>query len=254
MRLDQHLVHAGLAPSRTAAARLIREGRVLVRDRKVRKPALDVAAEAPVRILPGTGADWVSRAGHKLDGALRAFPDVVVAGRRCLDAGASTGGFTQVLLHRGAARVVAVDVGHDQLHPSLRADPRVLVYEGLNVRHLDPEAIGGPVQLTVGDLSFISLTLVLPALRAATAPGGELVLMVKPQFEVGRAGLDKHGVVRDEATRQAGIRAVLEAAADLGLQIRAAADSTLPGQDGNREHFLHLRRPTADLGSVSPLA
>ena len=159
-----------------------------------------------------------------------------------------------MLLHRGAARVVAVDVGHDQLHPSLRADPRVQVHEGLNVRHLDPEAIGGPVQLTVGDLSFISLTLVLPALRAATAPGGELVLMVKPQFEVGRSGLDKHGVVRDEATRQAGIRAVLEAAADLGLQIRAAADSALPGQDGNREHFLHLHRPTGDLGSVSPLA
>lgn len=243
VRIDKHLVDQGLAVSRTAAARLVAEGRVRLQGRTVTKASATVPPGATVDLAPSAGPEYVSRAGHKLVGALDAFPAVVVAGRRCLDAGASTGGFTQVLLERGAARVEAVDVGHDQLHPSIRADPRVRAQDGLNVRHLRAEQIGGPVDLVVGDLSFISLTLVLPALAEACRPGGDLVLMVKPQFEVGRSRLGKGGVVRDAADRNRAVQNVREAAARLGLEIAGSVDSPLPGQDGNREHFLHLRRP-----------
>lgn len=185
---------------------------------------------------------YVSRAGHKLAGALEAFPAVVVAGKRCLDAGASTGGFTDVLLRQGAAQVVAVDVGHGQLVPHLREDPRVDVHEGLNVRYVTPEQIGGSAQLTVADLSFISLTLVLAPLAHCTEPGGDLVLMVKPQFEVGKERLSRTGVVSSDHERRRAVAQVARAAVDAGLELCGLAASPLPGQDGNVEYFLWMKR------------
>lgn len=246
MRLDKHLVQLGSASSRTLAAKLVADGRVAVNGKTIRKAAHEVGAEDEITVSPSVDHEYVSRAGHKLAGALRAFPDVVVRDRRCLDAGASTGGFTQVLLEAGARHVVAVDVGHGQLSPMVERDPRVESIEGLNVRNIVPEAIGGPVDLTVGDLSFISLTLVIGPLADVTRPGGDLILMVKPQFEVGRSKLGKGGVVRNSQDRAAAIDAVRAAAEDHGLQIVAGQDSRLPGQDGNLEYFLHLRRPDTD--------
>ncbi|MEH0108926.1 TlyA family RNA methyltransferase [Tersicoccus sp. MR15.9] len=238
-RLDVELVARGLARSRTHAATLVREGRVTVNGAPAAKVALATAPEDDVAVN-AAAEEYVSRAGHKLAGALRAFPDVAVAGRRCLDAGASTGGFTDVLLRAGAREVAAVDVGHDQLVPQLRADPRVRVVEGLNIRHLTAEDIGGPVELTVADLSFISLRLVVEPLAAVTAPGGDLLLMVKPQFEVGRSRLGKGGVVVADADRRAAVDGVSAAARDAGLTVRGEATSPLPGQDGNVEFFLWL--------------
>ena len=200
-----------------------------IRDRRLRDP----------------GPRYVSRAAHKLVSALEAFPDVAVAGRRALDAGASTGGFTQVLLERGAERVAAVDVGHNQLAPPVRADPRVLVREGLNIRDLTAEDIDGPVDLVVSDLSFISLRLVLAPLAGVCRPGAELLLMVKPQFEVGRRALPRSGVVTDPDARRHAVVGVTAAALGAGLAPRGLARSGLAGQDGNAEFFLRLRRPDA---------
>ncbi len=210
----------------------------------MRRPSDRVAADATLR-LRDPGPRYVSRAAHKLVSALEAFPDVAVAGRRALDAGASTGGFTQVLLERGAERVAAVDVGHDQLAPTVRADPRVLVREGLNVRDLTAEDIDGPVDLVVSDLSFISLRLVLAPLAGVCRPGAELLLMVKPQFEVGRRALPRTGVVTDPDARRDAVVGVAAAALGAGLAPRGLARSGLAGQDGNAEFFLRLRRPDA---------
>lgn len=219
-----------------------------------RKPATLVDAADPVRVVDAEGVDYVSRGGHKLAGALREFmpAGLVVAGRRCLDAGASTGGFTDVLLRYGAAEVVAVDVGYGQLAWSLRTDPRVRVHERTNVRTLTPTAIGGLVALAVADLSFISLRLVLPALVGCVEPDGDLVLMVKPQFEVGRGRVGAKGVVRDPALWTEAVWSVLAAAADAGLGTAGVARSPLPGPSGNMEFFVWLRReaPPADLARV----
>ena len=242
-RLDRALTARGLARSRTAAAALIKAGRVSVNGSAATKPSAVVTPEDTLEVAATEGEEYVSRAGHKLAGALERFPDVDPAGKRCLDAGASTGGFTDVLLRRGAREVVAVDVGHDQLVPELRADHRVRVHEGLNVRYLDPAQIGGPAQLTVCDLSFISLTLVVPALAAATEPGGDLLLMVKPQFEVGVHALSRTGVVTSEAAREAAVERVRECARDVGLEVLGTAPSPLPGQDGNVEFLVWCRRP-----------
>lgn len=182
MRLDKYLVEAGFVSSRTLAAKLIAAGDVQVNGKAARKASMIVGPEDTLYVRQSELTEYVSRAGHKLAGALDAFPDIEVEGKRCLDAGASTGGFTDVLLRRGAAHVAAVDVGHGQLVDALREEPRVGVYEGLNVRYMKPEDIGGQVELTVSDLSFISLTLVMEALANATETGGDLVLMVKPQF------------------------------------------------------------------------
>jgi len=241
-RLDAELVRRGLARSREDAVSLIAEGRVLVSGRAATKPATGVEAGTPV--LVRTDADeprWVSRGAHKLLGALAAFP-VEVAGRRALDAGASTGGFTEVLLTRGAREVVAVDVGYGELAWSLRTDDRVVVHERTNVRDLQPAAIGGPVDLVVADLSFISLRLVLPALAGCTDPGADLVPMVKPQFEVGRDRLGAGGVVRDPALRADAVLTVARAAADLGWGTAGVVASPLPGPAGNVEFFLWLRQ------------
>ncbi|MCV7565927.1 TlyA family RNA methyltransferase [Micrococcus aloeverae] len=243
-RADVALAARGLARSRTEGAALIRAGQVLLDGRPVRRPSDRVAADATLR-LRDPGPRYVSRAAHKLVSALEAFPDVAVAGRRALDAGASTGGFTQVLLERGAERVAAVDVGHDQLAPPVRADPRVLVREGLNVRDLTAEDIDGPVDLVVSDLSFISLRLVLAPLAGVCRPGAELLLMVKPQFEVGRRALPRTGVVTDPDARRDAVVGVAAAALGAGLAPRGLARSGLAGQDGNAEFFLRLRRPDA---------
>jgi 23S rRNA (cytidine1920-2'-O)/16S rRNA (cytidine1409-2'-O)-methyltransferase len=242
-RLDKELVSRGMARSRSHAAQLIAAGRVLRGGTALSKASAVVPPEEELTLTDPGVPDYVSRAGHKLAGALEAFPGVSVAGRRCLDAGASTGGFTDVLLRAGAAGVVAVDVGHGQLVPALREDPRVSVHEGVNVRYLDARSIGGPVDLTVADLSFISLTLVIQPLAAATVPGGDMVLMVKPQFEVGRRKLGNSGVVASEADRRQAVDSVAMAALRLGLDVRGVARSPLPGQDGNVEFFMWTRVP-----------
>jgi 23S rRNA (cytidine1920-2'-O)/16S rRNA (cytidine1409-2'-O)-methyltransferase len=245
-RLDAELVRRGLARSREQAAELIAAGRVEIAGVVAAKPATGVAAGASLRVRPDDDdPGYVSRGAHKLAGALAAFPAVTVAGRRCLDAGASTGGFTDVLLRAGAAQVVAVDVGYGQLAWALRTDPRVVVIDRTNVRFLTPEAIGGQVDLTVADLSFISLPIVLPALTACTAPGGDILPMVKPQFEVGRERLGPGGVVRDPAHRAEAVLHVARVAAGLGWAARGVARSPLPGPSGNVEFFLWLRRGAA---------
>ena len=250
-RLDQELVSRGLARSRTHAAKLIADGKVSSRGSVLAKAAQQVSEETEIDVQAHAEDVYASRAGHKLAGALAAFPSVVVEGKRCLDAGASTGGFTDVLLRHGAARVVAVDVGHDQLVPSLRNDPRVAVHEGLNVRYMTPGQIGGPAALTVADLSFISLTLVLHPLAACTEPGGDLVLMVKPQFEVGKERLSRTGVVTSDHERRRAVAQVAKAAVDAGLELCGLAPSPLPGQDGNVEYFLWIkRRMQSDLPKI----
>jgi 23S rRNA (cytidine1920-2'-O)/16S rRNA (cytidine1409-2'-O)-methyltransferase len=239
VRLDRELVRRGLAPSREAAGAAIRAGRVLVGGAVAAKPSTLVSTGDPVA-LAGPARRWASRGGDKLAPAIERL-GVAVAGRRCLDAGASTGGFTDVLLEAGAAEVVAVDVGYGQLELRLRQDPRVTVLDRTNVRALDAELIGGPVDLTVADLSFISLRLVLPVLAAVTGDGGDLVLLVKPQFEAGREAVSRGGVVRDPAARAAAVRAVADAGAALGLGVAGLCPSPLPGPAGNLELFLHLR-------------
>ena len=253
-RLDAELVRRGLARSREQAAELVHAGRVRVAGSTATKPATAVDPATPVLVeeRPG-GPDYASRGGHKLAGALDALPTLRVEGRRALDAGASTGGFTDVLLRRGAREVVAVDVGYGQLAGSLRTDPRVTVHDRTHVRELTPEAIGGPAELTVADLSFIPLTLVLPALAGCTAPDGDLLPMVKPQFEVGRERVGAGGVVRDPALRAEAVLQVATAAYGLGLGTAGVVRSPLPGPAGNVEFFLWLRRgaPPADPGSVT---
>jgi 23S rRNA (cytidine1920-2'-O)/16S rRNA (cytidine1409-2'-O)-methyltransferase len=242
-RLDAELVRRGLARSRQHAGELIAAGRVEVHGVVAHKPASGVAADASVRVRPdATDPSYVSRGGHKLAGALAAFPAIEVAGRRCLDAGASTGGFTDVLLRSGAAHVVAVDVGYGPLAWSLRTDERVTVVDRTNVRTLSPDVIGGRAQLTVADLSFISLPIVLPALCDCTTPDGDLLPMVKPQFEVGRERLGPGGVVRDPQLRADAVLTVAAAAAAHGWPAHGVTPSPLPGPAGNVEFFLWLRR------------
>jgi 23S rRNA (cytidine1920-2'-O)/16S rRNA (cytidine1409-2'-O)-methyltransferase len=252
IRLDAELVRRGLARSREQAATLIAAGRVEVRGTLASKAAAQVDPADALRVLESAGADdYVSRGGHKLAGALAAFGPDLARDRRCLDAGASTGGFTDVLLRAGAAQVVAVDVGYGQLAWSLRNDSRVLVIERTNVRTLTPDAIGGPVELTVADLSFISLRVVLPALAACTADGGDLVPMVKPQFEVGRERVGDGGVVRDPALRAEAVLDVATAAWTLGLGVAGVTVSPLPGPSGNVEFFLWLRRDAPPVDAVA---
>ena len=247
LRLDAELVRRGLARSRDQAADLITAGRVAIAGQVAAKPASQVATDEPITVAADRDAPgYVSRGGTKLAGALAAFPDLTVAGKRCLDAGASTGGFTDVLLRAGASHVVAVDVGYGQLAWSLRTDERVTALDRVNVRALRPEQVAPPPELVVADLSFISLTLVLPALVACAAPDADFVLMVKPQFEVGR-DLVGGGVVRDPVLRSAAVAGVAAAAADLGLGVEGVTASPLPGPSGNVEYFLWLRRDAAPL-------
>ena len=246
-RLDAELVRRRLARSRELAAGLIAAGRVLVNGEAATKAATQVTRDTPIIVTEADGdPGYVSRGGHKLAGALDAFGDLSVAGRTALDAGASTGGFTDVLLRAGAAHVVAVDVGYGQLAWSLQTDPRVTVRDRVNVRSLEPAQAAGPdgqrPDLVVGDLSFISLSLVLPALVASVSTDADFVLMVKPQFEVGKGRVGAGGVVRESDLRAEAVAAVAATAAGLGLGVRAVAASPLPGPAGNVEYFVWLRR------------
>ncbi|WP_275007270.1 TlyA family RNA methyltransferase [Promicromonospora iranensis] len=250
-RVDVELVRRGLARSRRHAAELVASGRVFVAGRVVVKPSAAVVDGGDVSVRPGTDPEhqFASRAALKLAGALDALARVPgwpgVEGAFCADLGASTGGFTDVLLRRGAAHVVAVDVGHDQLFPALRADDRVTVVEGFNVRDLTPADLAQPPDLVVADLSFISLTVVLPAVAGVLRPGAQALLMVKPQFEVGRERLGSGGVVRDPALHAEAVRTVVRAAERVGLRAHAVVPSPLPGPSGNREFFVWLV-PDAD--------
>ena len=245
-RLDAELVRRGLARSRDHAAELIAAGRVTQGGQAATKPATAVDPGAALLVTGAPGDVWVSRGAHKLLGALDAF-GCQVDGVRALDAGASTGGFTEVLLRRGAAHVVAVDVGYGLLAWSLRSDPRVTVVERVNARALEPEQVGDPVDLVVADLSFIPLGLVLPALVRCARPGADLLPMVKPQFEVGRKALPPGGVVRDPQARADAVRKVAGQAAELGLGVRGVVASPLPGPSGNVEFFLWLTRGAPSL-------
>jgi len=242
--VDAELVRRGLARSREHAVELIEAGRVLISGAVATKPATAIEPGAPLLVREVEDeVQWASRGAHKLLGALEAFEPhgLSIAGKRCLDAGASTGGFTDVLLERGAREVVAVDVGYGQLVWRLQCDDRVHVIDRTNVRAITADAIGGPVDVIVADLSFISLALVLPALVACTTPTTDLVPMVKPQFEVGKDRVGAGGVVRDPAQRAEAVLAVAEAAAELGVQTLGAVASPLPGPSGNVEYFLWLR-------------
>lgn len=251
MRLDLELVERGLARSRNQAAALIEAQRVVVGGRIAKKPSAPVAESEVVLVLDAI--DYVSRAGHKLAGALDTFPEIPVEGQICLDVGASTGGFTEVLLRRGARQVLSIDVGHGQMVTELAENVRVVNLEGFNARDLTVELLseraaeaGKPVDLTpdsigivVSDLSFISLTLVLPAI-VATAPRSHLVLLIKPQFEVGKQSLSAHGIVNDHRLRAGAIRQVVDCAEQLGLGITGLAKSSLPGTHGNIEYLLWI--------------
>ncbi len=249
VRLDRELVRRGMLPSREQALAAIAAGRVRVSGQTALKAARGVANDEPIELSQGDDPGYASRGGYKLSGAFAAFadaePPLRVQGRRCLDAGASTGGFTDVLLRAGAASVVAVDVGYGQLVWRLQNDERVRVLDRTNVRHLSPQDVGGAVELLVADLSFISLRLVLPALAGCVIAHGDLVLLVKPQFEVGRGEVGKGGVVRDPDAHAGAIRGVAEVAASLGLGVRGLVRSSLPGPAGNLEYVLWL----SDTGS-----
>jgi 23S rRNA (cytidine1920-2'-O)/16S rRNA (cytidine1409-2'-O)-methyltransferase len=247
-RLDAELVRRGLARSREHAASLVAAGQVRVPGRATVKPATQVDAGEAIQVSEDEGERYVSRGGHKLAGALDVFEPrgLRVAGRHCLDAGASTGGFTDVLLRRGAAHVVCVDVGYGQLAWSLQTDDRVEVRDRTNIRALEDDPLSPPAELVVADLSFISLRIVLPALLRSSTADADLVLMVKPQFEVGRERLGAGGVVREPELRVAAVGEVAQAAyVDHGLGVVGVTASPLPGPMGNVEYFLWLRRGAA---------
>jgi 23S rRNA (cytidine1920-2'-O)/16S rRNA (cytidine1409-2'-O)-methyltransferase len=248
MRLDQLLVERGLAASREQARRAVMAGLVEVGGRRVDKPGTAVAEGAAV-VLKGPREPFASRAGRKLAHALDHFaalvPDLDPRGAVCLDVGASTGGFTDCLLKRGAARVYAVDVGRGQLDRRLLTDPRVVVKDGVNARHLGPHDLPEPCHLATVDVSFISLTKVVPALSPHLSPGGYLLALVKPQFEAGRGAVGKGGILRDEELRRRVVEATARSLAGSGLELLATVDSAVPGAGGNREAFALLRKEPA---------
>jgi 23S rRNA (cytidine1920-2'-O)/16S rRNA (cytidine1409-2'-O)-methyltransferase len=239
-RADLLLVERGLAASRTQAQALVMAGAVVAGEARVEKPGQLLDPAVALRVKEDAAPrKYVSRGALKLEKGLTVFP-VDPRGLVCADLGASTGGFTDLLLQRGAAKVYAVDVGYGQLAEKLRSDPRVVVRERENARHLTAELLGERVDLVTGDLSFISLRLVLPAVRAILKPGGRAVLLVKPQFEVGKDDVGKGGVVRDDALRRSALEAVKTAAVELGFEVLGEAESPVEGPAGNREWLLGL--------------
>lgn len=234
-RLDRLLVDRGLVETREKAQALIMAGSVLVDGSKLDKPGHAVDAACRIELLEGLR--YASRGGLKLEAALHQFK-IDVAGKVCLDVGASTGGFTDCLVQRGAARVHSIDVGKGQLDWKLRNDPRVVVREGINARYLTRDDIGESVSLAVCDVSFISVTLILDAMTAALDAGGEMVILVKPQFEVGRGQVGKGGIVRDSALHQAACGKVLDAVRRLGFETDIM-ESPILGTEGNKEFLLH---------------
>lgn len=246
LRADALLVQRGLAASRTQAQRLIGEGRVLADGKAIAKPSLELPADAVLSVVEDESDRYVSRGGLKLAGAL-AHTGIAVAGRTCLDVGQSTGGFTDCLLQAGAGQVVGVDVGHGQLHAKLKNDGRVSALEGINCRALTAAGLGdampaGGFDLIVGDVSFISMTLVLPQLPALLAADGDLLLLIKPQFEVGPHNIGKGGIVRDPSLYREVEGRFLEIAKNLGLTAKAWLPSPITGGDGNREFFIWLKK------------
>lgn len=239
-RLDLELVQRGLAASRSAARNAIRDGHVVVDGATAHKPAQMVAVTAEIE-LAAAGGRYVGRGAHKLAAALGGF-GVMVAGKTAIDVGSSTGGFTEVLLENGAASVVALDVGRDQLHAKLRKDRRVVVREGTNVRDADVEALGGPFDVVTADLSFISLQVVAPDLERLGSIGADWVVLVKPQFEVGEGGLTKNGLVLSGTARGRALVEVMSAFAAVGLVAVGVMASPISGGTGNREALLWLRR------------
>jgi 23S rRNA (cytidine1920-2'-O)/16S rRNA (cytidine1409-2'-O)-methyltransferase len=243
IRIDKLLLDRGLVPSRERAQALILAGKVMVNQQKVEKPGSTVAADSEVRLL-GEEQRYVSRGGIKLEHALRHWK-IDVQGKICMDVGASTGGFTDCLLQHGAARVIALDTGYGQMDAGLRKDPRVHLLERTNARYLNAgylkdEQIAEKMDLAAVDVSFISATLILPAVVQAAQPG-EVIILVKPQFEVGRDQVGKGGIVRDVKARQAALEKVKEAVAALGGRDIASTDSPIPGAEGNHEYLLHAR-------------
>jgi 23S rRNA (cytidine1920-2'-O)/16S rRNA (cytidine1409-2'-O)-methyltransferase len=244
LRIDLLLVERGLARSRGHAADLVKAKRVLIGTREITKPSQSVAMDSEIKVVAAD--EYASRAGLKLKGALDAFGSLEVLGKTCLDVGASTGGFTDVLLRHGAARVVAIDVGHEQFAPELRNNPRVQSFEGINAREVSLEQLREltedanlEIDLVVADLSFISLTLVLPAL-AKLAPRSDFVLLIKPQFEVGKQSLSASGVVSDHRLRAMAIKQVVDCCRELGLGMLGLERSELPGTHGNIEYLLWI--------------
>ncbi len=237
-RIDLLLVERGFFPTRARAQRAVLAGLVFCDGKRIDKPGTLVDPGAALEVR-GDPCPYVSRGGLKLEAALREF-GVQVAGKTVLDAGAGTGGFTQCLLEHGARRVWAVDVGYGQLAWKLRQDPRVVVKERTNLRYLKPEDLGEKVDLVTLDLSFISLTKVLPAVKELLRPGGEVVALIKPQFEAGRAFVEKGGVVRDKEVHARVLEEVLAAARGLGFRVRGVTFSPLLGADGNIEFFAWL--------------
>jgi 23S rRNA (cytidine1920-2'-O)/16S rRNA (cytidine1409-2'-O)-methyltransferase len=245
VRVDQLLVERGLASSRSQAQRLIASG-VRWLDGAAWKTAAkngdEVPDDAELELLDSAEARYVSRGGLKLEGALK-HADIDVAGKNCLDVGQSTGGFTDCLLHLGAARVVGVDVGQGQLHDKLRSDERVVAIEKLNARELTAEDVGDDFDLIVGDLSFISMTLVLPALVGVLRGGGHLLMLAKPQFELQPGQVGKRGIVTDTSMYAVVEERIKSCCASLGLQVQGWFDSPVAGGDGNREFFVHAIKP-----------
>ena len=246
LRADALLVQTGQAASRTQAQRLISEGRVFCEGKAVAKPSLELPADVILNVLEDESDRYVSRGALKLAGALR-HTGLGVSGKVCLDVGQSTGGFTDCLLQAGAAQVVGVDVGHGQLHAKLKNDGRVSALEGINCRALSAVDLGdampaGGFDLIVGDVSFISMTLVLPQLPALLAADGDLLLLIKPQFEVGPHHIGKGGIVRDPTLYREVEGRFLEIAKKLGLTAKAWLDSPITGGDGNREFFIWLKK------------
>jgi 23S rRNA (cytidine1920-2'-O)/16S rRNA (cytidine1409-2'-O)-methyltransferase len=251
MRADQLLVAQGLAPSRSAAQRLIERGAVRWLGPAgwavPRKAGEDLPPGCEIEVTDDAELRWVSRGGLKLDGALQ-VAGLSLRGRVCLDVGQSTGGFSEVMLAAGASAVVGVDVGHGQLHPHLRSDARVQCFEGLNARHLSSTQLGDacPAEgygFITGDLSFISLTLVWPALRALLAPGGDVLMLVKPQFELQPQHIGKGGLVKDAASYALVQERLTHAVSEQGWALQSYFESPIAGGDGNREFFIHARRP-----------
>lgn len=238
-RLDVLLVQRGLCPSREKAQRVIMAGGVFSGGTRMDKASQALAEDAPLEVREADR--YVGRGGHKLEGALRHF-GLDPSGWTCLDVGASTGGFTDCLLQHGAAKVYAIDVGHGQLDWKIRQDPRVVVREHCNARHLQPGDLPEKVTLAVADVSFISLTLVLPPMAALLTDGGMMVVLIKPQFELSRAEVSRGGVVRDEALRQKAVEKIRDFAAGAGWTWGGVVDSPITGADGNRE-FLCLLKP-----------
>jgi 23S rRNA (cytidine1920-2'-O)/16S rRNA (cytidine1409-2'-O)-methyltransferase len=242
VRADLLVQQRGFAESRSKAQALILAGEVIAGDHRVDKPGQLLDSEAALRLRSGEGLRYVSRGGFKLERALDHFA-LSPAGLVCCDLGASTGGFTDVLLQRGAARVHAVDVGYGQLHPRLRSDPRVVVHERVNARGLSRELLGEPVAVAVADLSFISLKLVLPALISVLQPPSFCVLLVKPQFEAGRDEVGKGGVVRDPEVHARVVADVLQGLESLGVGVIGSVESPLLGPAGNKEFLVAAKIP-----------